>query len=426
MTQSGHTGPLLWEGEPLSLAKAPGHGTPRSSAPETTWRKIPAMMERIGITRLANVTSLDKTGVPTVMAMRPTGKILSVAFGKGMNLLQASLSAAMESMERRQAEVVRRPLLRASHAELAARGPVIPLERLILPKHSPFHEQLPVAWTMGFDLVQQQQLPTPWEQVSLTPQEHGGGLACFFGGSNGLAAGNHLLEAVCQALLEVIERDAVTCHFEAARAVGAPMLLDRVDHHGADLQPLCKALEMLEKSRMGVAVYDCTADTATPTYGAVVWDREALHQGLAMGFGTSLTPQVAMLRAVTEAALGRAETISGMRENYPPFDYWTHHLTDHAAMREALDEQPMTVPVDRHPDAATPSFEGDVHLLLEKLRAVGLDNVLAFDISEPGLELHVVRLVVPGLEGYYEFPYSQPHARALQYAAARASEARRA
>lgn len=425
MTLPNAAPPIFYRQQALTLPKLFSHGTARSDTPERTWEKIPAVMRHIGATRLANITHLDRTGIPTVMAIRPGGKVLSIAFGKGMTLLQAKLSAAMECLERRQAEAANLPTFMASHADLAARGPHIPQENLLLPKHSPFHPHTPVLWTMGFDLMSQQEIPTPWEQVTLTPQEHTRNLPCFFGGSNGLAAGNHLLEAITQALLEVIERDAVTCHFEAATTQGRVTMLDRVDLSGVTLPPLVQAVEMLEKARMGLAVFDSTVDTNIPTYGAALWDRDSLHQGVAMGFGTSLTPQVAMLRAVTEAALGRAEILSGMRENYPTFDYWTHHLTDNVPMREQLEGTPATVAVDRHPDRATQTFEGDAHLLLEALRNVGLHQAMVFDLSEPGLETPVVRLVVPGLEGYYEFPYSQPHARAKRYAMQRAAGAGR-
>ena len=114
-----------------------------------------------------------------------------------------------------------------------------------------------------------------------------------------------------------------------------------------------------------------------------------------------------------------------MRENYPTFDYWTHHLTDNATMREQLEDTPATIAVDRHPDRATDSFEGDTQRLLEALKNVGLKQVMAFDLSEPGLDVPVVRLVAPGLEGYYEFPYSKPHARATRYAVERAAGAGR-
>jgi ribosomal protein S12 methylthiotransferase accessory factor len=40
-------------------------------------------------------------------------------------------------------------------------------------------------------------------------------LRCFVTDTNGLASGNHFLEALASALYELIERDAVSCHLFA-------------------------------------------------------------------------------------------------------------------------------------------------------------------------------------------------------------------
>ena len=40
--------------------------------------------------------------------------------------------------------------------------------------------------------------------------------------------------------------------------------------------------------------------------------------------------------------------------------------------------------------------------LLERLRAVGIEQVVAVDLTRPELAIPVVRVVVPGLEGAFE------------------------
>ena len=73
-----------------------------------------------------------------------------------------------------------------------------------------FHETRPLLWVEGFDLLEREATWVPFELVHSNftlPLPPGSG--CFPMTSNGLASGNHVLEAVSHALCEVVERDAV-------------------------------------------------------------------------------------------------------------------------------------------------------------------------------------------------------------------------
>jgi ribosomal protein S12 methylthiotransferase accessory factor len=76
----------------------------------------------------------------------------------------------------------------------------------------------------------------------------------------------------------------------------------------------------------------------------------------------------------------------------------------------------MPAPVDarERPSLATDSFEGDVRYVLGRLKAVGLDQVIVFDLTLPGFDVSVVRVVVPGLEGYV-IDYYSPGPRAVAF-----------
>ena len=46
------------------------------------------------------------------------------------------------------------------------------------------------------------------------------------------------------------------------------------------------------------------------------------------------------------------------------------------------------------------TIEADVRAVLEALASRGMDSAVAVDLSRPGEPVAVVRMVVPGLEGY--------------------------
>ena len=54
-------------------------GTHRSTAPEETLARVAPLLPALGITRLANITGLDRIGIPVVVACRPNSRSLAVS-----------------------------------------------------------------------------------------------------------------------------------------------------------------------------------------------------------------------------------------------------------------------------------------------------------------------------------------------------------
>jgi ribosomal protein S12 methylthiotransferase accessory factor len=50
--------------------------------------------------------------------------------------------------------------------------------------------------------------------------------------------------------------------------------------------------------------------------------------------------------------------------------------------------------------AAADSFEADIAVMLDRLIAAGIGQVLVVDLSHHEIGIPVVRVIVPGLEGY--------------------------
>jgi ribosomal protein S12 methylthiotransferase accessory factor YcaO len=107
-------------------------GTHRSVAPKLTVERIKPHLARMGITRVANITGLDRIGIPVVAVIRPNSRSISVSQGKGLNLDAATASALLASVESFHAERIRLPLLLGSDHDL--RGSVRIMDTRDLPK----------------------------------------------------------------------------------------------------------------------------------------------------------------------------------------------------------------------------------------------------------------------------------------------------
>src|SRR5579863_8706810 len=104
----------------------------RTKSAGDTRRLVQPWLTRAGITRLANVTGLDRLGVPVVLAIRPAGQTLSANAGKGLDMASAWVSAAMEAIEVFHAESAAPDLRRLSWREMERRHPVLEAERVAL------------------------------------------------------------------------------------------------------------------------------------------------------------------------------------------------------------------------------------------------------------------------------------------------------
>ncbi len=389
-------------------------GTQRTTPPERTLERIRAAAPTVGLTRLADVTGLDRIGIPTVVGYRPNSPTLTVSGGKGFSTVAAMASAGMEAVEIWHAENLRLEVIVESHAALSAERRTLTPDQLPLTRHPLFDRHRPEPWVLGWDLMTQAPVAVPYAIVSMGNTTHFPTRRWmpFAAGSNGLAGGNHLLEALAAALYEVVERDAIAC----SRVVDGGMT-QRVDLDTVT-DPLVRSLiQRFDDAGVSAYLFDCTVDTRVPTYMSVVADRRDPAMGLYRGYGAHLDPSIAMIRALTEAAQARLLLIAGARDDYFTRDQRMNRFMGDGR-REAFDAIPAIAPADRHASGSTSSFGEDVTIVLDRLRAAGLETAIVVDLTDPELQIPVVRVVVPELEGYM-FDYYRPGARALAHAQAK-------
>jgi ribosomal protein S12 methylthiotransferase accessory factor len=316
-------------------------------------------------------------------------------------LAAAMTSGAMEAIELFHAEeCAGLQTVRRSYAQMAEAGSCMAVEDLPLARHAPFNLEWPYLWTMGWDLLNDEEVALPISAIHMGNRRtriHD--LFSFAVTSNGLASGNNLLEAINAALFEVIERDAVTCWevWQETSGEQPPLVkLETIEH------PLvCELLERLFSVDMACLLYDCTIDTKVPVYKAFLVDLAWRNVGLFKGYGAHLDPEVAMIRAITEAVQSRVVYIAGSRDDL--FRHKNRHLrSDRNDMhgRYMLELAEPTVDARERSSEATATFEDDTHKAIEKLKDAGLSSVILVDLSRPDFPINVVKLVVPGLEGY--------------------------
>ncbi|WP_328346931.1 YcaO-like family protein [Micromonospora sp. NBC_00421] len=364
-------------------------GTYRTATVEQTWERVAAMLDRFRITRVADITRLDEIGLPVHVAYRPVGATMAVSVGTGATPTQSRVSAVMESIE-------------SWHAENLRLGTVTrsPAERLDLPydvrwlhlaERSPLTSAVVLDWVAGRGLVTGTPCLVPRATIELDfTVRRGWARALFNPSSNGLATGNTFAEASLHALLEVIERDCIAPYCTSA-------LADRTyTDPGTATNPMTRGVhEALLRAGCWVEVCDITNSIGVPCYAASVWSPDLpVTFG---GFGCHVDPEIAVGRAMSEAAQSRLVMVSGARDDIDATAY--HDVAGPPVRPPTVDRPAGPVRADRPPTGTVTDVLRELALRVQ--RSTGVEP-FAVDLTHDDIGIAVSKVFAPGLRMFDE------------------------
>ncbi len=386
--------PLRYAGRDYRADKEFVWGTHRAMPPAETLERIRPHLHRAGVTRVADITGLDTIGIPVAVAIRPASGTLAVEGGKGATFEAAMTSAAMEAIERFVAEDVAVPVISATLAEVGDRL-AAPVEQFPLTRHATLSSLIRYDWTDIWDIVTDTPVLVPVTSVVLPTANARLVNTPWAVSSNGLASGNNLPEAVCAGLYEAIERDATSCWADARTRGVATQFVDPSTLQG---EAIGSVLEQLHRAGVDAVISWCPTEIGVPVAMAYVIDRR-VRMGVYKGYGCHLDPEIAIVRAVTEAVQGRTIFVAGARDDVLTAGYEAVKRSD-ARPSEDHTVGGVAVSMQDVPNRSTRSFHGDIAVLVELLQRAGFDRVLVADLQADAFEVAVARVLVPGLEPY--------------------------
>ncbi len=248
----------------------------------------------IGVTRIARLTGLDRTGIEVASAMRPGGHILQVSNGKGRDWESAARGSVHEAAELWAAEQALPQVLDASMDEL---DDALPAQWF----GGQATGTLRTPWVRAQRLDRRGQLWVPASAVTCPPV--GAGLRATPWTSNAMGAHRHLGGALLHAVYEAWEREAL------ARVL--PEGWRPREFHRRRLPWPADVFAGFE-----LAVFDLTPKEAlAPVAGALLRDLEGSPVSLTAGYAARPTLGEAAEAAVLEAAQSRQTEIQAARED---------------------------------------------------------------------------------------------------------------
>jgi len=340
---------------------------------------VPALTEA-GITRIAELTELDRVGMPVFQAIRPMSRALSVHQGKGPTEADARVSAAMEAIESSAAEAVEPVGHCAPFSTLPADSRASALSAYG-PSRGGGIDDAAIEWLEGVNLGEGRPYFVPFDIVTLdlaaiqrTP---------FIRSSTGLAAGATLADATTAAAFELVERES-QARWLAAGLVGQAHYKVRSDT--IEIEWFRALVDHLGDIGLTLSVYALRGIGGLPVVICRI-DEPGVAPSYA-GAACRHDPADALLRAFGEAAQSRLTVISGARDDIAPDE------------PGRIGERAIGPPTGcaakdwrcfADDAAAAPSVSP-----VDALVATGLD-VARIELAAPIAGVGVVKLVVPGL-----------------------------
>lgn len=374
---------LSWIASGHDRSKVRLPGTHRAQPPAATLEMASRAAAKVGVTRVADITRLDTIGIPTFQAIRPLSRTLAVSQGKGVTPELAKLSAVLESVETWHVEQPMTPVVTAAPRDL---GGQLSYDVPALPPCVPsvLHDGLPLDWVVARSLVDGAETLVPVDVVRLTlEQKVGWNPPAFFASTNGLASGNTLVEGVLHALYEVIERDAMT-----AAVAGGDMGV-RVDPRTLGSPVVDELCAMIERAGVTLEVRFVPSPTDLPCF--LSWVACDDYPAAMYGFGCHLRAEIALSRAVTEAAQTRLAYIAGARDDLQD------EIDDAGGKRRREPSGPaadigelMPAPVDHA------SLLEDLEYVVKRATAAFCYPPLVVDLTREEIGVPVVKVVAPG------------------------------
>jgi thioglycine synthase len=406
-------------------------GTSRIRPAQETLEKVIPLQAKIGVTRLADITDMDVLRIPNFSAVLPgTEDYIWVYSGKGPTKQHAMASALMESIERYSSLPASgsRKFVRSSYEDLARQRKALHPDKIVEPVRFEYRDNMLMDWLSGFDIENQEEIMVPASMALFrySPPPPAVNPFAYFH-TNGLASGNVMEEAICHALCEVIERDAMSlaelrasaipfhilrslthsltsagfavAPIQSDKFVDDPSVFPDVDITDVDFKPVRDLVEKFQRAGISLRIKDITSDLGIPTFSASSVEWVSHDYGyLAEGHGTHPDARIALLRAITEVSQTRAANIQGARDDLRKIRYGESNTDDRRAwqfMASATTKKFSEIHTFFNEDILD-----DINLILSRLKAVGLSQAIIVDLTNPELNIPVVRAIVPGLETF--------------------------
>ena len=422
---------------------------PRVRSGRETLNEILSLCNRIGVTRISNITYLDKLLIPNYSAVLPgTEDSIWVYNGKGTTESDAKASALMEAVERYSSLAANYQglLIRGRYLQLSKSYPaILHPDEVVEPVNQRYDDKKDeMDFLQGVDLLTNESILVPAQIALYKYAPTRPAVSAFsYSHTNGLASGNVLEEAICHALCEVIERDAASiadlcascipytilerigdllergpnCNYPITRVPAEENFIDDSSiFPDVDISDIADEYDSIKNlinrfinADITLLIKDITQrDIGIATFVASSIEWVSNDYGFfAKGYGTHPDSRIALIRAITELSQTRAANVQGARDDLKRIVYKEN---DEIYKRKwqfmpnsstfHLENTKSCIKFSEVRSCTNSDILEDIELILKRLKRSNLRRAIVVDLTNSDIRVPVVRAIVPGLETF--------------------------
>jgi len=246
-------------------------------------------------------------------------------------------------------------------------------------------------WVDGYSLLREETLKVPIKLVA------------YIHGSNGMAAGNTIEEAMIQATCEILER------YAQIHMVKPEKIVPSIDPESVDLDLIHKMMALYKGFNVDVTLKDLSFDGRFPVVGVLYTNRNLSPDRLeyrSLIAGASFNLEEALTRCFTEGMQGKKSLLSSRPQFNKPVVPASQVKDYYMLMRCGVSPKDISFLNEGEIMRFRPWDKKDIFEEIEGLkqimRGIGTDCIL-LNHTHPALEFPVVRVVIPGISDFLPF-----------------------
>jgi len=344
-----------------------------------TWLKVKKLISHVGIVskEICFRNVINNQYNYKAFSADPLGNNkFRVHTGKGISLIQNRNSAVLEAIERYCAKYAM-----LDPFKMQVIGSFNELKNLAIHPHqfqiplARYSDKKKIKWIKAWSLTNNRQCLLPLGFVSYIPF-----------GSNGLAAGNCIEEAILHGIFELVERDIYTI-MDLNEIV-----MPDVDCSNIRNKKIKKIFADLDNSNIYYRIKYILNTHNIPTFGMYIKGRVANRVGYSHAVCSHLYKEIAFSRTVTEAIQVFPRFVSEGK--------WLNKNTDHYTKPSKI------IKFDEIRDSKNLDIKDAIDNCISIFKKQGLETFVV-NHSLPNIDFSVVRVLVAGLQPIWfkESPY---------------------
>jgi len=318
--------------------------------------------------------------------------------GKGINRKQAYFSASFEMFERLSARYFgEKEIIHGSKKQLgnlcADISKMTEIVDNIETVYDSYSDDMKIDWVWGYSLIDNNPKLIPASLVFLSRNTFEGNFAPI--GSSGMSAGATIKDAILQGLFELIEHDAwMICQ---ANTVRFPI----IGYDGMKNKELGEIIKKIEGKGYRVISRNYSTNIGVPVIRTWISNPHDYANYAFSGFGSSINPEIALERSVTEAVQSRASVHEAEVDEYcsPDMEYLIDARDGLYSLYyfEQKDIKPIgkRMDISDFPTVQFDSVDESIKYVIGKIKAVIPDaDVLFVDLTRKGIDIPVVKVFI--------------------------------